>query len=72
METLTKKQIENILAWIGKSYPVDLMLPEVIEIDVLTEDFCVHKTTFNKKTDSEVWVVGGFVKVIAWRHTKHK
>lgn len=60
--TLTKKQIDNILSWIGKSYPVDIEPPNGIIIDVLTIDFIVVETkieNFDLK------------KVVAWRHKTH-
>ena len=74
MITLTKKQIENILAWIGKSYPADIKPPVGIDIEVLTNEFEVIKTMCHlTNSDNKI----KFEKVspqtvIAWRHITHK
>lgn len=68
---LTKKQIENILEWLGKSYPVDVVPPENIEIEVLTYDFKVIKTVCYKEHNKIKFFDVPTKTVFAWRHIKH-
>jgi len=70
---LDKKQIENILAWIGKSYPADIKPPEGLDIEVLTNEFEVVVTrAYRTNPENKI----KFEKVqpnsiIAWRHVTH-
>lgn len=70
---LSKKQIQNILSWIGKSYPTDIKPPIGMDIECLTTDFEVIKTrAYLTNPDNKI----KFEKVaprtlIAWRHITH-
>lgn len=68
---LTKKQIENILAWVGKSYPAEMKPSTGLPIEVLTKEFLVYKVVYDglKYSIKNVVSKNTTVKVvIAWRY----
>lgn len=72
---LKRKQIENILAWIGKSYPADLLPPIGIPIGIICDDFMISVAIFDGDKyhcsyNSEPKIGQEIKGVIAWRHIK--
>lgn len=73
MRQLTKKQVENILEWIGKSYPSNVKPPIGLDIEVLTNEFEVVKTrAYLTNPENKIKFENIQPKtLIAWRHITH-
>lgn len=70
---LTKKQIVNVLSWIGKRYPADIKPPVGLDLEVMTTDFEVIKTrAYLTNPDNKIKFENIAPRtIIAWRHVKH-
>lgn len=68
MVQLTKKQIDNILNYVGRGFPMVVLPPENIEIEVITKNFEVLKTKWVNVGGKQKFENASKQNVLAWKH----